>query len=93
MANFQTIIKQHNSKVLIDGKKPTNCRYKDSCPLSGKCLAKCIIYKQNLQPLTKVHSTAERQMESSKLRLTTIPDCLDTKDIQLTLNFPNTSGN
>ena len=48
MANLQSLIKQHNAKVLTDGKKPTrlcNCRYKDSCPLAGKCLAKCIVYK------------------------------------------------
>ena len=41
MANLQSLIKQHNAKVLTDGKKPTrlcNCRYKDSCPL-----AKCIV--------------------------------------------------
>ena len=35
----------------------------------------------------------EYQMENSKLGLTTIPDRLRTKGIQLILNFPNTSGN
>ena len=48
MANLQSLIKQHNAKVSMDGKKPTrlcNCRYKDSCTLTGKCLAKCVVYK------------------------------------------------
>ena len=34
----------------------------------------------------------EHQIENSKLGLITIPDYLGTKDIQLILNFPNTSG-
>ena len=48
MANLKSLIKQHNSKVLTDRKKPTklcNRRYKGSCSLVGKCLAKCTVYK------------------------------------------------
>ena len=46
-----------------------------------------------LLPLLKnVSSTMEHQIENSKLGLITIPDYLGTKDIQLILNFPNTSG-
>ena len=83
-------MKQHNAKVLTDGKKPTrlcNWRYKDSCPLVGKCLAKCTVYK------CTAYSSMEHQTECSKLSLTTILACLGTKGIQLILNFPNTSGN
>ena len=49
--------------------------------------------KQKLLPLTKVNSTLEHQMESSKLGLTTISARLGTKEIQLMLNFSNTSKN
>ena len=51
------------------------------------------IEKQRLPPLKNVSATMEQMMESSRLGLTTIPDSLDTKDIQVILNFPNTSGN
>ena len=56
MANLQSLIKQHNAKVLTDGKKPIrlcNCRYKDSCPLAGKCSAKCIVYKAEVTNTNK----------------------------------------
>ena len=48
MAMLHSLIKQHNVKFFTDGKKPTrlcNCRYKDSCPLTSKCLTKGIVYK------------------------------------------------
>ena len=92
MAN---LIKHHNAKVLRDGKKRTrfwNFRYKDSCLLAGKCLAKCIVYKADVTTLTKVNSTIKNQMESLKLGLATIAACLGTKGIQLIVNFLNTSG-
>ena len=85
--------KQHNSKVLIDGKKPNrlcNCRYKESCSPAGKCLAKCLLYKAGVTVTEK--RNMEHQIESSRLGLTTIPDRLGTKNIQLILNFPNTCG-
>ena len=95
MANLQSLIKHHNAKVLTDGKKPTrfwSFRYKDSCLLAGKCLAKCIVYKADVTTLTKVNSTIKNQMESLKLGLVTIAACLGTKGIQLIVNFLNTSG-
>ena len=47
MSNTSSVIKQHNCKVLstkdVDGLY--NCRKKDSCPLDGKGLQTCIVYK------------------------------------------------
>ena len=89
MAMLHSLIKQHNVKVFTDGKKPTrlcNCRYKDSCPLTSKCITIIQYTKQNLLPLTNVNSTMGHQMESSKLGLITIPAFLDTKGMQLILN-------
>ena len=47
--NMANIIKQHNSRILSSS--PTqqlrmcNCRVKSECPMDGKCLTKCIVYK------------------------------------------------
>ena len=47
--NMGTIIKDHNKQLLRNKQQePTklcNCRKKDECPLSGKCLASSIVYK------------------------------------------------
>ena len=37
--------KQHNFKVLATKNVDRLCRNKDSCPLDGKCLQACIVYK------------------------------------------------
>ena len=55
-ANLQSLIKQHNSKVLMDAKKPArlcNCRYKDSSPLADKCLAKSTVYRAEVTTTDK----------------------------------------
>ena len=48
-SNMENIIKQHNGKILNVQRekeiKPCNCRDQSNCPLDGKCLATCIIYK------------------------------------------------
>ena len=47
MSNISSFIKQHNRKILstknVD--RLFNCRNKESCPLDGKCLQTCIVYK------------------------------------------------
>ena len=52
-SNIENIIKQHNAKVLNPTKrdelKPCNCRNKQNCPLDGKCLSTCIIYKADVE--------------------------------------------
>ena len=48
MPNVEQIIKTHNVKVLNEEKTETrecNCRRKNECPLDGKCLISCIVYK------------------------------------------------
>ena len=51
--NIENIIKQHNTKVLNDvndeQQRPCNCRDKNNCPLDGKCLSKCIVYKAEVE--------------------------------------------
>ena len=52
--NMQQIIKAHNAKIIhgkniIDpNRKTCNCRQPTKCPLDGKCLSSCIIYKANV---------------------------------------------
>ena len=49
MGNMTTIISGHNAKVLnpapAEDPCTCNCRKTDTCPLSGKCLTKCVVYK------------------------------------------------
>ena len=47
MANLESIIKSHNSKVSTTQptlRKPCNCPKTKPCPLNGKCLTENIIY-------------------------------------------------
>ena len=51
MSSISSIIKQHNHRVLsttenID--RLCKCRNKENCPLDGKCLQTCIIYKAHV---------------------------------------------
>ena len=47
--NMGSIIKAHNNQLLRtkpeEPKKLCNCRKKDECPLSGKCLTPSVVYK------------------------------------------------
>ena len=52
MPNVNQTIRNHNKKLLQqhrNEKAPTettcNCRQKESCPLKGHCLTKCVVYK------------------------------------------------
>ena len=54
MPNLQNNIKTHNKKILQQQEINTtesmcNCRKKDSCPLKGKCLSKCVVYKATVK--------------------------------------------
>ena len=49
MGNMATIISSHNAKILnpapTEDPRTCNCQRPDTCPLSGKCLTKCVVYK------------------------------------------------
>ena len=49
MSNMANIISGHNAKVLTpapqENPRTCNCRTPDTCPLSGKCLTKCVVYR------------------------------------------------
>ena len=48
MPNVEKIIKTHNAKVLskrAEESRECNCRKKAECPLKGKCLTNCVVYK------------------------------------------------
>ena len=60
MKNMERIIKCHNKLLLRrhqaaqePAAKLCNCRSKDSCPLSGKCLAESLVYKATLRSGTE----------------------------------------
>ena len=54
--NVENIIKQHNAKLLneVDNQQARlcNCHNKETCPLDGKCLSTCIIYKAEVKTPT-----------------------------------------
>ena len=49
MPNVKNLIKQYNSKILNKYQdkiqRPCNCRIKESCPLNGKYVYQCMVYK------------------------------------------------
>ena len=54
MPNMKKIIDNHNKKILNDKnsekvEKSCNCKNRDKCPLDGKCLSQCIIYKATVE--------------------------------------------
>ena len=54
MPNMGSIIKNHNDKILKNNviqepeQKKCNCRVPDQCPLNGKCLTTCVVYKADV---------------------------------------------
>lgn len=49
MNNMAAVISSHNAKVLnptpASVPRACNCRQPDNCPLNGKCLTECVVYK------------------------------------------------
>ena len=56
MPNLKNLIKQHNSKILSKDRDKIqgscNCRIKECCPLNGKCLHQCMVYKAEVSTNT-----------------------------------------
>ena len=51
MPNIKSKIDNHNKKQIentITEERTCNCRDKSNCPLSGKCLEKCLIYQASV---------------------------------------------
>ena len=59
-SNLGNIIKQHNSKILKGTPAPQlqqcNCRTKQNCPLNGRCLTNCIVYKATVTTNSDTHT-------------------------------------
>ena len=51
MSSMSSAIKQHNYRVLSTTEnvdRLCNCRNKENCPLDGKCLQTCNVYKADV---------------------------------------------
>ena len=52
MRNMGSIIASHNAKALASTPDPAasacNCQKPQNCPLNGKCMAQCIVYKATI---------------------------------------------
>ena len=71
MPNVKNLIKQHNSKILNKDRdkiqRPCNCRIKESCPLNGERLHKCVVYKVEVSTNTtykEYHGVSEKVLKS-----------------------------
>ena len=71
MPNVRNLIKQHNSKILGKDQdkiqRSCNCRIKESCPLNGKCLHQCMVYKAEVTTNTtykEYYGTSEEEFKS-----------------------------
>ena len=57
MRNMGSIIASHNAKALASTPNPEaptcNCRQAKDCPLNGKCLSDCIVYKATISAPSK----------------------------------------
>ena len=50
--NNHRILQQQRMKESTQDSKLCNCRQKNSCPLDGKCLTKCVVYKATVTETT-----------------------------------------
>ena len=71
MPNVKNLMKQHNSKILSKDQdkiqRSCNCRIKESCPLKGKCLHLCMVYKAEVTTNTtykEYYGTSEGEFKS-----------------------------
>ena len=57
MDNKETIVKQHNARVLktsdVSNNTQCNCRKKAHCPLNGACLTQSIVYQATVPPRSR----------------------------------------
>ena len=67
MCDIATIISGHNAKIFNPAPEENpctcNCRRPDTCPLSGKCLTKCVLYNATVtappKPVQHYHGLTE----------------------------------
>ena len=50
--NNHRLLQLHRMKESTQDSKLCNCRQKSSCPLDGKCLTKCVVYKATVTETT-----------------------------------------
>ena len=49
---LNSLLQLHRMKESTQDSKLCNCRQKSSCPLDGKCLTKCVVYKATVTETT-----------------------------------------
>ena len=94
LSNMATIISGHNAKVLTpappENPRTCNCRTPDNCPLSGKCLTKCVVYRATVtappKPVQHYYGLTEGPF---KTRFNSHTHSFRSK---VTLSYPNTYG-
>ena len=77
MTNIETIIKNHNKKLInnneVNKDESCNCRMKETCPLDGgECRAENVIYQATIKTdnSTKIHiGLSSNQLKNVKQRI------------------------
>ena len=72
MSNMSAIISNHNAKTLATATevatRTCNCRNPQSCPLDGKCLSACVVYKATVstdsKPVRHYYGLTEGQFKT-----------------------------
>ena len=103
MPNIHNLISTHNKSVIAkqsqtktdNNSKDCNCRVKDSCPLTGKCLNESIVYQATV---TREHTAEQKHMsdirrENLKLDTIIIPVPLEMPNISMQPRLVNIYGN
>ena len=97
MPNMSSIITKQNKKSLnkkVETKeRKFNCRDKTKCPIEGKCLTKCIVYKASVSSLNEAKQYLVTAKDEFKTRYnnhkTSFKNC---KHMEKILSSPSISG-
>ena len=94
-----TIISGHNAKILnpapTEDPRTCNCKRPDTCPLSGKCLTKCVVYKATVtappKPVRHYYGLTEGPFKTRYYNHTNSFHS-EIRATRTTPNYPNTYG-
>ena len=70
--NNHRLLQLHRMKEATQDSKLCNCRQKNSCPLDGKCLTKCFVYKATVTETTSNNQETYIGLTENELRLDSI---------------------
>ena len=67
--NNHRLLQLHRMKESTQDSNLCNCRQKNSCPLDGKCLIKCVVYKASVTETTPNNQETYIGLTENELRM------------------------